>query len=50
MTGWKRNGLLCLYDMAVAKVVRAIWVPQAVTVISLIQGAAEMDSVISGLR
>ena len=50
VTGWKRNGLLCVYDMAMAKVIHAMWVPQAVTVISLIQGAAEMDSVIAGLR
>ncbi|XP_065060865.1 protein ELYS-like isoform X2 [Rhopilema esculentum] len=47
--GWKRNGLLCVFDLALAKVVRAIWLPQAVTAITAIGNVTDMDSKISNL-
>ena len=48
--GWKRNGLLCVFDLALAKVVRAIWLPQAVTAITAIGNVTDMDTNISNLR
>ena len=48
--GWKKHGLICVYDISVSKVVRAIWIPQAVTVMTVIDNVAEFDSDLASLR
>lgn len=48
--GWKRGGLLCVFDISLSKVIRAIWLPQAVTAISAVEDIQEFESNLSVLR
>ena len=45
-----RRGLLCVYDLSMSKVIRAIWMPEAVTVITVIEDITEIDSDLATLR
>ena len=50
VVGWKNRGLLCVYDISMSKVVRSIWLPEAVTTITTIEDVTEFDSKLTTLR
>ena len=50
VVAWRRNGVLCVYDLTLSKVTRAIWIPEPVTYIGLIDIEAENETVLTKLR
>ncbi len=50
VVGWKRNGLICVYDLAISKVVRAIFVPEPVTFIQPLDLEFDSESVLAKFR
>ncbi len=50
VVGRKRNGILCVYDLAVSRVTRAIFVPEPVTFIHVLLVESESQSVLAKLR
>ena len=48
--GWKRNGVICVYDISLSKVIRAIWLPQAVTALTIIENITEFETNLNALR
>lgn len=48
--GWKRSGMLCVYDFSLSRIIRAIWLPQAVNAITTIKDLTEFESNLSFFR